>query len=278
MRRYFETLPARIWKKKWIFLLLISFVCLFFLVDIFQDARQKSIEKDNLSLLYPQISKSCFQSIPESYGTIPERLRHCVHINTVERVDEEFFRDWKNKVAMAQGVLDYMEGRRTEKKPFECSTRSGLLIDLLHFNGFKARDVITAKFLPDFDDHVLVEVWDEETAGWELLGPSYDMIFKDKQGTKLSMLEVVTLGKDNFEPCFQDGRCGWDLETDEGVKLSDAKDYWGNMVMRDENDEWRVIYNPAHFDPQKPLEGQSYCQKREKFCRISPVATDELKL
>lgn len=272
-----KILPTR--RKKYNFFILLIVLILFgVLVDKGYDVYEKTKLNDKLQELYPKLSQACLSSVPEAYGTIPERLRNCVHINTVGEINEEFYRDWKDKVAKEQGVLDYMEGRRTEKKPYECSTRSGLLLGLLRFNGYKARDVITAKFLPKFDDHVIVEVWDEELQDWEALGPSYNAVFRDESGNKLSVLKMVTLGVDKFQPCFQDGRCGWDLKTDEGLRMSDAKSYWGNMVVKNENDVWQVIYNPAYFDPQKPLDGQTYCQKREKFCRVAPLAVGELKL
>lgn len=251
-------------------LVVMSFIGLKELGNAYEDR----VERRQMEDLYLRAADLCLEKT--SGESVPDRLRECAHRQTQYGVGEEFHAEWKDKPGMVQGVIDYMEGRRSDRKHYECSTRSGLLVGMLRAKGYRARDVITAKFLPEFNDHVVVEVWSEDAGDWEAHDPSHNTYFVDGgRGERLSVREMVTSGTAGFVPCFEDGRCGWQMTTDEGFSLTDTRAYWGNMVVKDADGQWQVVYNPEHFDPQKPLAGQSYCQKREKFCRKMPQSTAE---
>lgn len=235
----------------------------------FQDAARTRA----LNTAYASIATACLKQNTDPAAHIADVLRDCVHDNTVFAMDREFYATWKHPDVMAQAVLDYMHGARSTKPHFECSTRSGLLIGLLRSQGLTARDVIVVKDELTFPDHVMVEVWDPVSGEWEAQGPTYNNYYIEKKtGERLSVEEMLTLSLDDVVPCFGPGTCGWGLISDEKLKLSNMPAYLGAMVVKNDAGDWQLKINPRRFDPHQEIQGQSYCEKREKHCH-EPVLT-----
>ncbi len=222
--------------------------------------------------LHAEIAQLCLQKYTASDETVPDRLRHCVHENTLHEIDDEFYSHWKDKNKMAAAMLAYLKGETSKRPHFECSTRTGLMLTLLETQGIKAQDLIVARFDKEYTDHVVVGVWDDKKQSWLVHDPSYDVFLADKVTKEpVSAHELLLRPLATFVPCEAKNKCGWDIISDDKTPVTHLFGLWGIMAYKDFSGDWDLLYNEKKFDPYQVLGEQSYCEKRRKYCNEPPV-------
>jgi hypothetical protein len=231
------------------------------------------LDQRKLSRIHNEMAQLCLQKYAQPGETIADAFRSCVHENTTHNIDDEFYAHWKDEAGMAQSALDYLRGTLKEKPHFECSTRTGLMLGLLEAKGIKAQDLIVARFEENYNDHVVVGVWNPEKKSWDVHDPSYDIFLADRV-TKIPATahELLLRPLSDFVPCTEKDKCSWDIKTTQQIPVTELFGLWGVMAYKDLSGEWDLLYNQKKFDPYQVLGSQSYCEKRRKYCE----APDEI--
>lgn len=229
---------------------------------------KKDYETREAAKALVELSEICLEKFPATTASEKFRnLRHCIYINSIFSADKVNNKIWKNVHKMAGMTLDYAQKDTNVPPPMECSNRSGLLVAMLKALGYNARDIVTARDEDDFNDHVVMSVFNPETKRWEVHDPSYDVEFLSLKDRKpLGIKRMLMFGTDKFEPCNFEGKCGWDQKNSEGFDLKFNKGYWNVAWIKAE----KVMYVSEHFDVNKkrPVYGEnlSYCDWRAKWC------------
>lgn len=226
---------------------------------------------------YESFEKICLQGIDRNnHSMVLDMMRHCVHKNSLHRIDEEFYAlGEQGEHAYAENVIQYAEGKLKKLPHLECSMRSITLTSVYRELGYKARNIIVARHAPKFPDHVVTEVYNPQTADWEMQDASYDIHMKDKKSAKrLNASDAVKLPYEDYNPCNIDGYCGWDIVSFDKTSSADRlKLFWGMAFLGSYDDVKRgpLIYNPDKFAIEVSYtigeKDISYCDKRPRHCK-----------
>lgn len=89
-------------------------------------------------------------------------------------------------------ALDLLEySLDNPKQGINCLNKSKILEECCLALGIYARRVRLMPYSPyDFDNHVVVEIYDRESQRWIMMDPTTDGLFVDNQGTPLSVFEM----------------------------------------------------------------------------------------
>lgn len=232
---------------------------------------QRRQDDPGLEQIDRRFAAACLQRYGPVNETPVDAIRDCVHKSTMFAMDEEFYQHWGDKAYMASAALDYLEGRRTQRPHFECSTRAGLMLRALRTQGVEAREIIIARFVENFLDHVVIGIPRGNDENWEVHDPSYNVYFmRPETGTRAGALDLLRSDLEKLIPCETKTRCGWDLVSADKFPATHLYGLWGMMAYREADKTWKLVYNRDKFDPYKEIAGLSYCEKRKKHCEFPP--------
>lgn len=188
-----------------------------------------------------------------------EALNNFVHANSVHNIDSMFWDDFKHKPRTLDKFLAFAKGQSSERPHMECSTRSKLLMPLIHRAGYEAHMVDLFRYDEEYRSHVVVEVKNPENGQWEIYDPTYQIFWRnDKTGERAGIQEMVEEKEFHFTPCHDEKRCGFNREDADWPPGEKLKSYFGYAVrMDDEGSGYRVFNNPNRFDVTKPPQGAS---------------------
>lgn len=155
-----------------------------------------------------------------------DAVRHFINRNSHHADDAEFRRLLQRRDLMAEGLLGYATGQRSEPIHLLCGARSNLMSAVLQKLGYETR--IIALFDTDDDEprsHTFLEVKNPETGRWETQDPDFDLYWTSKRsGERVSLVDAAEDLSD-LEPCHQPGACGWELDDAEGKSASLLREY-----------------------------------------------------
>lgn len=181
-----------------------------------------------------------------------DSLRNFVHSNSVSNTNEEFHALWRDRIAMAQRFLDYLEGRNLTPAPMECSTQTGTLIALLRQRGHNTRNIDIYESRT-FRSHSFMDIWNAEAGRWETQDPMLNIHWQSLDGTRVSIADFAET-PDQIEPC-RGNECGWHL-----VSTKNLLPMLDMIAIREKNRRYTIYTSRAVLDG-------SYCAKISKNCR-----------
>jgi hypothetical protein len=198
-----------------------------------------------------------------------DAVRQFIHRNSRHSNDAEFRKLLGKMDLMAEGMIAYATGHRTEPIHLLCGARSNLMASVLQKLGYETR--IIALF--DTDDkelrsHTFLEVMNPKTGRWETQDPDFDLYWTDKRsGVRVSLAEAAE-DLSNLEPCHRSDVCGWELNDSEGKSASDLRDLLDIVCFTDEAKGERFCRFTTRGEPHRIFtrNGDS-----GKFCELMPT-------
>jgi len=131
-----------------------------------------------------------------------------VHTNTTHLSGTSYYKG-KDVLGMFRYLNDFLTGKISEIRSFQCGDRAHVLRILLVKAGMQARLVnIASDWWDDkLHGHILVEVLNPDTQVWELIDPDFGVHYGDG-ARRVGLIEAVTKGPSGFQPC-KDAVCDW---------------------------------------------------------------------
>jgi hypothetical protein len=164
-----------------------------------------------------------------------DAVRQFIHTNSHHGDDSEFRELLGKKDRIAEEMIAYASGQRSEPIHLLCGARSNLMSAVLEKLGYETR--IIALFDTDDEElrsHTFLEVRNPETGRWETQDPDFDLYWASKEsGLRLSLAEAAEdLSK--VEPCHRADLCGWTADDDEGKSAAAIRDLLDIICVTDE--------------------------------------------
>lgn len=204
--------------------------------------------------------------------TTEERLdavRRFIHSNSRHGDDAEFRELLGKKDRIAEEIIAFARGQRSEPVHMLCGARSNLMSAVLEKLGYQTR--IIALFDTDDEElrsHTFLEVRNPETGKWEAQDPDFDLYWTSKEsGLRVSLAESAEeLSK--VEPCHSAEFCGWTANDDEGKSPAAIRDLLDIVCVTDERNEKRFCRFTTRAKPTRILrrDGDS-----GQFCDLMPT-------
>jgi hypothetical protein len=198
-----------------------------------------------------------------------DAVRQFIHRNSRHGDDAEFRKLLGKKYLMAEGMIAYATGHRSEPIHLLCGARSNLMSAVLEKLGYETR--IIALF--DTDDealrsHTFLEVRNPETGRWETQDPDFDLYWISKSsGLRVSLAEAAEdLSK--LEPCHRPGACGWEVDDAEGKSAAAIRNLLDIICVTNELNGKRFCRFTTRAKPDRMFsrDGDS-----GRFCDLMPT-------
>lgn len=228
--------------------------------------KEVSAIKDQLAL---ECVEGFYAQVDEVRGFIQQYSKH--------QVSGEFQNLWREPAKHYAAFLDVVENRREKPVAMECSTRSGLMSKLLQALGYETRIVDVYSMQKDFRAHTFLEVLNPETKKWEIADPDINIYWFDSTTQeRVGISELVANGVENYVPCSNPYRCGWDIkhnsDTNPPTELMD-ENYFSMARIHDSVEGKYAIYNSVNFDLEQKMptsdgDEKVFCDVWGKVCRL----------
>lgn len=198
-----------------------------------------------------------------------DMLRTKIHMNSVHKIDEEFYSYWKDKEELLTRLNNHIENPQSFPPPhMECSVRATLLYQALDKLGARLRIINLHEYKPDYPAHVLIEIYNADTGKWELQDPDYNIFWRDlESGGRAGIEDILARPVEEFTPCYSEDKCGYDrFDVPYKIESNDI-DYYGLAVIKDVQQGSRdLIYNPDRFNLDVAAGSETYCDFVPKNC------------
>lgn len=220
----------------------------------------------------------CLENVnQDDHTAIQSALRDCVNSYSQHKIDEEYFRHSKKPHFKLGQIVAYMQGEADYPPHMECSTRSRVLQRLYKTLGYETRELIVTKYLPEYNDHVQVEVFDPDQASFIVQDPSHNVSFYNASGRPLDAIGILTTPEEHILLCAGRMSCTPEQMIEERASYIDkVAPYFGNIyvIPNYNSDKAYVAINKERFKMDEPLtfrgEIKAYCDVYPKRCR-NPV-------
>lgn len=250
----------------------------YFAVSMAMELYNEKQEAEKLTAVASDFSSFCLEEhgIDQSdHSAVLSQLRECVYKNSQYKMDEEFYRHWKDPVSIkTQRVLDFAKGKTDTPPHMECSIRTEILKGLYRTMGYKVKPIVSAQPKENIPDHVLTEVLNPDTGEYELQDPTHNVTYNDAiTGERLSSEEVLQRTATQISFCMKAGACNQqDMKLAKQEVPEELMNYLGLFYYKPEtgNKDGVLSVNKNRFDPSQKFlvdgEMKTYCEKREKHC------------
>jgi hypothetical protein len=198
-----------------------------------------------------------------------DEVRQFIHRNSRHGDDAEFRKLLGRKDLIAEGMVAYATGQRSEPIHLLCGARSNLMSAVLEKLGYETR--IIALFDTDDEElrsHTFLEVRNPETGKWETQDPDYDLYWISKSsGLRVSLAEAAE-DLSNVEPCHRPDLCGWSVDNDEGKSAAALRTLLDIICVTDELNGERFCRYTTRANPDRNFsrDGDS-----GRFCDLMPT-------
>lgn len=168
---------------------------------------QDHLKETRYAALVETLAKKSGMDEKNNFHEKMDTVRRFVNTNTRHAVDEEFRAVWDDKLKHHQLLLAFLDGRRATPPPYECSTRSALMGDILKSRGYKVHSVVAYRRDGDvLESHTFIRVYNDATGDWETQDPDYDLYWLNhKTGSRATFFSP---GSAAIVPC-NETTCGW---------------------------------------------------------------------
>jgi hypothetical protein len=202
-----------------------------------------------------------------------DAVRRFIHSNSRHGDDAEFRELLGKKDRIAEEVIAFARGQRSEPIHLLCGARANLMSAVLEKLGYQTR--IIALFDTDDEElrsHTFLEVRDPETGKWETQDPDFDLYWTSKQsGLRVSLAEAADeLSK--IEPCHRADLCGWTANDDEGKSPAAIRDLLDIVCVTDERNGKRFCRFTTRAKPTRILRRDG---DTGQFCDLMPTRCAE---
>lgn len=215
--------------------------------------------------------------IPQEAGfhAVADYVRNYVWEHSVYNMDEEFFSYWGDEPHIIGMMLAYARGETDKRPHMECSSRGGLVQNVLAALGYRVRSVDIYLHARNYPAHSFLEVLNPETQRWEIHDADFNIFWRDTQtGARAGIVDMMAAADLNrFVPCLSPDHCGWHVETKPGKRIASMKERYGLAVVIDRvADERPLFVNKDRFAWEEPVEVEGrgellYCDYMDKNCR-----------
>ena len=216
----------------------------------------------------------------DDFDTTVDKIRLFLFQHTQYSEGEEFHKIWGDHNAIAKRIIAHADGTSEKRAPLECSSRSGVLENILVILGYPVRSVAVYADQENFISHTFSEVQNPETGKWQVHDVQFNVSWVLKNnGERASINDLIQYGFKEYEPCRTKDNCGWDLPNREGSFAKDLKEHLGLASVKDSQRKTRdLIVNTSRFDLNKPQKVGSkeltYCTYIAKNCRKKIIKYD----
>jgi hypothetical protein len=190
-----------------------------------------------------------------------DAVRRFIYLNSRPVPDEEsrtLLSRHENLVA--EGLLAYATGKRSEPIHLMCGGRSKMMSAILRKLGYETR--IVAVFDTDREQlraHTFLEVRNPETGGWETQDPLFDLYWRSKRSGIRASLADSAEDISELEPCHSSGVCGSDK--------SELRRFLDIICVTNEVSGNRICRRTSTAKPDRIFVWQD---KRGRFCDLMP--------
>jgi hypothetical protein len=196
-----------------------------------------------------------------------DAVRQFIHNNS-RHVEDEGFRTLLGQNLVAEGLVAYAVGKKSEPIHLLCGGRSNMMSAILRKLGYETR--IIALFDTDHEQlraHTFLEVKNPETGRWETQDPDFDLYWTNKRSGKRVSLADSADDLSDLEPCHRPGACGWKLNDSEGKSALVIRDYLDIICVTNEVNGDRFCQFTTRAKPDGIFEWHG---KRGRFCSLMP--------
>ena len=254
--------------------LVVIAIAIFCVATMFFIARAqiKVHEKENRAALYAALLKDLRVNDNDDFYARIDKARRFVHANSIHKIDAEFRSYWGDDYRIIELFQNKVSGVSKTGPHLECSSRTGILRQLLTLLHYDMRTIAVYKLEDGFPSHVFLEVKNPKDDSWSVADPDFDIFWRINATSKrASIHDLVSLPFSAFEPCLNNKQCGWHIINDEGRKTAQVKNALNYAVVTDDKDERGIVMNDA-FDlkaKRKASDGklETFCQATPKNCR-----------
>jgi hypothetical protein len=198
-----------------------------------------------------------------------DAVRQFIRRNSRHGNDAEFRKLLGKRDLIAEGMIAYATGHRSQPIHLLCGARSNLMSAVLEKLGYETR--IIALF--DTDDeglrsHTFLDVRNPKTGRWETQDPDFDLYWISKSsGLRVSLAETAEdLSK--LEPCHQPDACGWEVDDGEGKSATSIRDLLDIICVTNERNGERFCRFTTRAKPDRMF---SRNEDRGRFCDLMPT-------
>jgi hypothetical protein len=193
-----------------------------------------------------------------------DKIRTFINDNSVHKMDKAFWDNHGDAASFAAGVLAHAKRTATEPIHMECSTRSNLMVLVLHALGYETRIVAIFNSRTNLQSHSFLEVMNPETGRWETQDPDQDIYWRGKDSAERISLADAAQSIEDIEPCGRSA-CGWDHASREGIKAERLRPYLDIISITDKRRGIRYALYTSRADLAWSY---SKGRKRGAFCEV----------
>lgn len=153
-------------------------------------------------------------NIPEHASTSEagDIVRQFIWTNSVHRIDQEFYNHWNRHSVIADKMLDFVAGKRTEAPHMECSSRRDLMMAVMKRLGYRVRSVDRFAFDDQLHSHSFLEIYNPETQYWEIQDVDHNVFWMlTGEKRRAGIADIIRGNFDNVIPCRTPDLCDPDL-------------------------------------------------------------------
>lgn len=208
-----------------------------------------------------------------------DAVRQFIQLNSVHKIDDEFYSYWGKMPLLMQLILFNASGSINDKPHMECSTRAAVMYHILRAMNIRARPVVAYNGDDITDSHAFLEVYNPEIDEWEIQDPDKNVFWKFKDnGTRAATEDLISKPLEKtFLPCRSEQDCGYPETSKESLTRFFAL---ASIIDFDAGNN-PLLANPARLDMDHPfLEKENpmaYCTLFEKGACHSEIIEIEAK-
>ena len=232
----------------------------------FQRDRKYDVQLDQLLTASGVLAQTDFY-------TRVDRLRSFISENSVHKIDDDFYKIWRDETKVANAVLEHVRRPDQPLAHLECSTRSYLVGHLYEKLGYSVRTVVVFMPADKLPSHTFIEVLNPATKRWEIEDTDYNIYWRrnmnsNAQGApdtapRANIVDILK-APESSEPCNGDV-CGARVKRDGRPVSETLHPYLKIASILDRAKDFRATIYADAVDPKARYH---YDGRFGKFCAL----------